>query len=67
MAASSPSPVTVTTIEELAAIAGLPLSAERRAALAAVVQMLLEGAAALDALDLSEVEPETVFDARWEK
>lgn len=59
--------VTPTTVEELCRIARLPLAPERGAALAPVIEMLLAGAAALDALDLTDVEPEIVFDARWEK
>ena len=68
---SAPQPsvpvVTPSTVEELAGLAGLPLSRERRDALTPVIQMLVDGVAAMDALDLSEVEPEIVFDARWEK
>jgi hypothetical protein len=67
MAGSSSPRVTPSTIEELAGVAGLPLSPERRAALVPLMQTLIEDVRAMDALDLSEVEPEIVFDARWEK
>jgi hypothetical protein len=66
MAESSSSQVTPSTIEELAGVAGLPLSPERRAGLAPLMQTLIEAVRAMDALDLSEVEPAIVFDARWE-
>ena len=67
MAESSVPRVTVATIEELAGVAGLPLEPERRAALVPFMQTLIEGVYAMDAVDLSEVEPEIGFDARWEK
>jgi len=66
MAESTAGPVTPATIEELCQVARLPLAPERREALVPVIEMLLAGVDALDALDLTDVEPAIVFDARWE-
>jgi hypothetical protein len=60
-------PITPTTIEELAGLAGLPLEAGRQPMLAAVLQQLLDGVHAMDALDLGDTEPVVTFDARWEE
>ena len=60
-------PITPTTIEELAGLAGLPLDAERRPMLAAVLQQFLEGVHAMDAIDLGDTEPVVTFEARWEE
>jgi hypothetical protein len=59
--------ITPTTIEELAGLAGLPLEADRQVMLAGVLQQLMEGVHAMDALDLDETEPVVTFDARWEE
>jgi hypothetical protein len=59
--------ITPTTIEELAGLAGLPLEADRQVMLAGVLQQLIEGVHAMDALDLDETEPVLTFDARWEE
>jgi hypothetical protein len=59
--------ITPTTIEELAGLAGLPLEADRQVMLAGVLQQLIEGVHAMDALDLDETEPVITFDARWEE
>jgi hypothetical protein len=58
--------ITPSTIEELSAVAGLPIETGRHAMLAAVVQQLLDGVHALDTLTLDETEPALVFDPRWE-
>ena len=60
-------PITPSTVEELAGLAGLPLEADRPPMLAAVLRQLIDGVHAMDALDLGEVEPALVFDARWEE
>jgi Asp-tRNA(Asn)/Glu-tRNA(Gln) amidotransferase C subunit len=59
--------ITPTTIEELAGLAGLPLDADRQVMLAGVLQQLIEGVHAMDALDLEDTEPVLTFDARWEE
>ena len=59
--------ITPTTIEELAGLAGLPLEAGREEMLPAVLQQLIDGVHAMDALDLGDVEPVVTFDARWEQ
>jgi Asp-tRNA(Asn)/Glu-tRNA(Gln) amidotransferase C subunit len=59
-------PITPSTIEELAGVAGLPLDAQRQPMLAAVLQQLIDAVHAMDALDLEDVEPVVAFDAHWE-
>jgi Asp-tRNA(Asn)/Glu-tRNA(Gln) amidotransferase C subunit len=59
--------ITPTTIEELAGLAGLPLETGRREILAALLQQLIEGVHAMDALDLDDAEPAVMFDPRWEE
>ena len=59
--------ITPTTIEELAGLAGLPLEADRQVMLAGVIQQLIDGVHAMDAIDLGETEPVLTFDARWEE
>jgi Asp-tRNA(Asn)/Glu-tRNA(Gln) amidotransferase C subunit len=59
--------ITPTTIEELAGLAGLPLEAGRREMLAAVLQQLIDGVHAMDAIDFGDTEPVVTFDARWEE
>lgn len=55
------------TLRVLAEFAGLPLTPDRLPLLAAQWRPLMESIAALDALDLSEAEPVTVFHAGWEE
>jgi Asp-tRNA(Asn)/Glu-tRNA(Gln) amidotransferase C subunit len=59
--------ITPSTVEELAGLAGLPLDASRRPMLAAVLQQLIDGVRAMDALELEPIEPALVFNARWEE
>jgi hypothetical protein len=59
-------PITPSTIEELAGLAGLPLDAARQPMLAAVLQQLIDGVHAMETLDLEDTEPVLTFDARWE-
>jgi hypothetical protein len=59
--------ITPSTIEELAGLAGLPLEAGRQPMLAAVLQQLIDGVRAMDALELEQIEPAIVFNARWEE
>jgi hypothetical protein len=58
--------ISPTTIEELASHAGLPLPAERRAIVAALLQQLIDGVSAMDAVELEDGEPALSFDPRWE-
>lgn len=53
-------------IRLIAEAAGLPLPEDRLDLLAPQVQALLNGIAALDELDLDEVEPGIVFRAAWD-
>jgi hypothetical protein len=59
--------ISPTTIEELASHAGLPLPAERRAIVAALLQQLVDAVSAMDAIDLGDGEPALTFDPRWEE
>ncbi len=59
--------ISPTTIEELASHAGLPLPAERRAMVAALLQQLIDAVQAMDAVDLGDGEPALAFDPRWEE
>ena len=59
--------ISPTTIEELASHAGLPLPAERRAMVAALLQQLIDAVSAMDAVDLGDAEPALTFDPRWEE
>ena len=58
--------VSVEHLRSIAEFAGLDLPEERLSLLVPQIQALIDGVAALDQLDLSEVEPEIVFRARWE-
>jgi hypothetical protein len=58
--------ISPTTIEELASHAGLPLPAERRAMVAALLQQLIDAVSAMDAVELADGEPALSFDPRWE-
>lgn len=58
--------VSVAHLRTVASLAGLALSDDRLTQLVPQIQALLAGMDALDQLDLSEVEPEIVFRARWE-
>ena len=58
--------VTLEQLRCVASLADLDLSDERLALLVPQIQALIDGVAALDQLDLAEVEPEIVFRARWE-
>ncbi len=58
--------VTLAQLRAIADLAELPIPDDRLERLLPPVQALLRGLAALDDLDLDEVEPEMVFRARWE-
>ncbi len=58
--------ISPTTIEELASHAGLPLPAERRAIVAALLQQLIDAVSAMDAVELEDREPAVSFDPRWD-
>ncbi len=64
--AETPISVTPAQLRAIADLAGLPISDDRLDRLLPPVQALLRGLAALDELDLDEVEPEMIFRARWE-
>lgn len=58
--------VTVAQLRALATLQGLAIDDDRLARLVPLVQALVDGAAALDALDLDGIEPAPVFRAAWQ-
>jgi Asp-tRNA(Asn)/Glu-tRNA(Gln) amidotransferase C subunit len=65
--ADQPAPsVSGPVVRVLAEVAGLPVTEDRVAELAEALQGVLAGKAALAELDLTDVEPESAFDPRWD-
>jgi Asp-tRNA(Asn)/Glu-tRNA(Gln) amidotransferase C subunit len=65
--ADRPAPsVSGPVVRVLAEVAGLPVTEDRVAELAEALQGVLAGKAALAELDLTDVEPESAFDPRWD-
>jgi len=58
--------LTPATIEQVAALFGVPLPPDTHAHLLRVMAVLLESARLLDSIDLDGSEPAAVFDPRWE-
>lgn len=54
------------TLDELARMARLDLTPERKAAAGPAADMVYGLVDQLDAVDLGDVPPATAFDARWE-
>lgn len=65
MAAQRPS-CSGPTLDELARMARLELSPERKAAVGPAVDLVHGLVDQLDAVELGDVPPATAFDARWE-
>jgi hypothetical protein len=66
MSAQMNPPALESFIRIVAEVIGLPLSQDRVTKLAIVLKDTLEEQALLAELDLSEVEPETTFEPRWD-
>ena len=62
---NAPIEVTVETVQLLARLAGLTIPAEDIEPLVGALRNHLASLAALDELDLTEVDPITTFDPRW--
>lgn len=66
MAKSKRPPMEGAPLDQLAAVARLPLTEQRKAIVGPALADILRLLDMLDAVELGEAPPETAFDARWE-
>ena len=59
-------PLTEEGLEQLLAVARLPLTPERKAVARPALELIYSLVDSLDGIDLGETPPATAFDPRWE-